>query len=290
MVQAYHNMSGVLNVLASYYSASGTPTYPSGATWATSFREIPGLGYTGAVCRFYRDSDGAEVDMYYYAGGDNLNTARDGSGSSKETWGGSASVYAVKMYDQSGNSNHSYNGTISRTVRLSNAGTWYTANGKLAGYIDGTRYHTLVSTITGAESCTFLVVGKRAATAKAMYPITGYTSGVGVYGFTWYSDDNIYARSNSGYIVSNSTDSGSSQFIGYDIMAGSTRKIYKNASEVASTYNSGSGSTNFDQVYGIDTASEFSNAYYQEMVLYTSDQNAYRSDMFNCANSYYGAY
>jgi hypothetical protein len=61
--------------------------------------------YTGATMTVRKDSDNVTSDFYADAYG-NLGTALNGTGTSINSWLGSATGYVSEWYDQSGKGNH----------------------------------------------------------------------------------------------------------------------------------------------------------------------------------------
>ena len=277
-------------IINSYqFTAAGGSDYPTGAAMAISLREIPGYAWTGAVIRVRRYFDGTEADFYQGATKDSLNTTRGGGGTDIETWLMGDYGTIPKAYDQSGNGNDLYYGTVNRQPRISDDGTLIKVNGMPAMSWSGSPNiytFTVTNPLSAAENWTSILVGKRPNGSFSLWGLTG--GYFAVYSIAVYKDGNTYAHSTSGYIQAASAPT--TQSIWLSTMAGATREIRRNGSDLGASYTAASNSNNLTEFGENESGAEGSFGFTQEFLFWSADKHGSNSAIEAAANGGYSVY
>lgn len=250
----------------------------SGAAAAYSLRQLRSA-YTGNAIRVRRSSDNAEQDFGFVS--NVLDTA------SLLTFCGAGSGFVTTWYDQSGNANNATQSTAVNQPQIVSSGAILTVNSKacMSLSLNNTGFD-LGSTITVAASSYNSFVGKKDGAGTMLRALTSsFTDG---YRLMNFYDNNYYLFAKAGsYIVSNSTDTTTSQILLTGQNVAGTMSIHKNGNVVATTL----GSYNYSNTIGkIGTGASGSAYRLQEAVFYNSDKSSSRTGIESNINTFYTIY
>lgn len=267
---------GILARSASAPSFVGLLDTYSGAAAAYSLRRLSST-YTGNLIRVRRSSDNAEQNIGYDSN-NVLDTA------SLLTFCGAGNGFVTTWYDQSGNANNATQSTAVNQPQIVSSGAILIVNSKacMSLSLNNTGFN-LGSTITVAASSYNSFVGKKDGAGTMLRALTSsFTDG---YRLMNFYDNNYYLFAKSGsYIVSNSTDTTTSQILLTGQNVSGTMSIHKNGNVVATTL----GSYNYSNTIGkIGTGASGSAYRLQEAVFYNSNQSTNRTGIESNINTFY---
>lgn len=255
--------------------------YPS-AQVAFSVRKLRDA-YTGSAFRVRRSSDNVEQDIGFNGDGNLDETALT-------TFIGANNGFVVTWYDQSGNANNATQSTAANQAKIVTAGTIEKINGKAALLFDGTNdgYNLTNSVSSGQPSSQFIV--QKMVTDVSFMGLCGAASGGAntLYGptiFPKYSNT-FFMRWADGYI-SKTGESSTSQLLITGIALNGSGKYYRNNSSQTVSYVGAPLSNNYTQ---LGYSNDYSNAYAQECVFYTTDIDSNVSGIHQQINGYYAIY
>lgn len=251
--------------------------YPN-ATVAYSVRKLR-AAYAGSAIRVRRSSDNAEQDIGFTALGDLDET-------SLTTFVGSNNAFIVTWYDQSGNANNATQSTPSLQPQIVSSGTILTMNSKPCMTLDGSD-DFLALTTQQSVNTDFLhtFVAKRPSSGTRMYGLASMSD----YLLGLWSNDFYYLQGDTtGLLQSNAQDSTTNRMLLTGINSASTKKIYKDGTEIPSTFIA------TPQVLTLDYIGRYrflySPASLQEIIFYNSNQISNRTGIEGNINTYYAIY
>jgi len=246
------------------------PPVTAGAYYMFGMCEIPSYGYTGPLLRLRRSSDGVEQDFYQNGSKFTLSTVRCG-GTAYSTWRGASSVTVVRWYSQDGSGRYAEQTTVSKQPIFSNSGTDVTLNGNPAMTFDTAngRSLTLSTALSGAESWTQMMIGKRNALGTALIGLAG--GATGAYLLHWNTNA-AFCRSNSGFLGTFVNDLTFANAFWTGIMAGATRVLRKNGSVVSTSFTSGASVDTFSTLGSWNTT--YTDGQIQFVAIWQSSLNA----------------
>jgi hypothetical protein len=253
----------------------------TGAAAAYSLRKLRSA-YTGSAIRVRRSSDNAEQDIGFSGG--NLDTT------ALTSFCGAGNGFVTTWYDQSGNGNNSAQSTAANQPQIVSSGSVILINGKPSLLFDGTNDGmNLTSSITGNQPTSQFLVQKMNSQVSFM-GFCGPASGGGntLYGPTMFPiySNTFYMRWQQGYIEK-AAENITTQLIMSGIGLSSSGKYYRNNSLQTTPFTSAPLTNNYTQLgYGND----YSNAYAQEAIIYSSDQDSNVSGINTNINTYYSVY
>lgn len=267
---------GILARSAAAPSFVGLLDTYSGASAAYSLRRLRST-YTGNLIRVRRSSDNAEQNIGYDSN-NVLDTA------SLLTFVGAGNGFVTTWYDQSGNANNATQSTAVNQPQIVSSGAILTVNSKacMSLSLNNTGFD-LGSTITVAASSYNSFVGKKDGAGTMLRALTSsFTDG---YRLMNFYDNNYYLFAKAGsYIVSNSTDTTTSQILLTGQNVAGTMSIHKNGNIVATTL----GSYNYSNTIGkIGTGASGSAYRLQEAIFYNSDKSSSRTGIESNINTFY---
>ena len=251
--------------------------YPN-ATRAYSVRKLRSA-YTGNAFVVRRSSDGATQDIGFI--GDNLDTG------SLSTFVGASNGFITTWYDQSGNGVNATQVTEADQPQVVSSGTILTTGTKTSIRAVPNQ-HLNFSDINNVIQYSQLLVGKRTATNTRL---TGFgRSAAGGMSLVHFSDSKIYFSWGSGSLlefdVINNTD--------YEVLIGSTTSTTTATAArngVTLTINDTISTAINPTVNTIMRQStQYSNASYQEMILWEFEQDDNFTGIQDNINSYYSIY
>ncbi len=249
-----------------------------GAAAAYSLRKLSST-YSGSAIRVRRSSDNTEQNIGF-----------DGSGNLDEAaltaFVGAGNGFVVTWFDQSGNGNNSTQSIASNQPQIVTSGVVNTINSKPT-ILFNSKWFNLTSDIIAGSSSFCSYVGQRLSSNTIMTAFGGPADG---YTLALWSDNKYYLQSKTtGYIGSNSTDTTTSFMLLTGLNDGTNQKIYKNNSEILSTFTSYS-LNNIIRYMGNYANSFYTNSYFSEVIFYNSDQSSNRSGINSNINTYYSIY
>lgn len=215
--------------------------------------------YTGSCIRVIRSSDNATLDIGFVSGV--LDTA------TMLSFVGSSSGYINRWYSQIG-SNFAFNGTVSTSPRIVNAGTLETLNGKPAIYFDGVDDLLFLnsSEVVNTDFSVF-GYGKRFGSGSMFAPLlTGSSTTL-----MQFSDNNYYLINSSGFNASTSVDTTANNILLEGHSTSLARTIYKNQSLITTTPNLGTFGNSFNTIGGA-YAGNYTKGHLTEVILYDANQ------------------
>jgi len=269
------------------YLASLTPpapsllldTYPNAAV-AYSLRRLA-TAYTGNLIRVRRSSDNAEQNIGF------VNNVLDTA--SLLTFCGAGNGFVTTWYDQSGSGNNATQSTAANQPQIVSSGAMVTTNSKNSMSFDGTNsFLNLASSITAGSSSFNTFVGKRDASGRHLYGLSGGTNEQYLWGLL---SNNYYLQAiTNTYQFSSATDTSTSQLLLTGQNAAGTMSIFKNGN----TITSGAGTTTYTPVIG-SIGNYFNNSLrahcnLQEIIFYNSDQSSNRTGIESNINTFYSIY
>lgn len=252
----------------------------AGATVACSLRKLKST-YTGYAIRVRRSSDDTEQDIGF------VNNLLDETALINFVGnGGSDNGFVVKWYDQSENSDFSQP-IASEQPKIVDAGTVIKINSKSAIRFDGSNDNLIrVGFVSVASSSYMTSVAKRNSSGSILVTLAGNQ-----YLFTLFSDNNYYLQaSTAGYQASNSTDTTNSQILLTGLNNGTSQKMYKNGSEISSSFVSFSLDQTAFKIGQYGNFGQYHAGEIQEVVFYNSNQETNRSGIELNVNTYYAVY
>lgn len=253
----------------------------TGASAAYSLRLLR-TAYTGNCIRVRRSSDNAEQNIGFVS--NDLDTA------SLLTFCGVGNGFVTTWYDQSGNANNGTQTTAANQPQIVSSGALLTVNSKGCLSFDGSNYFlNLASSITAGASSFNTFVGKRDASARRLYGLSGDTNQQ--YLWALWSDNKYYLQAiTNTFQASSATDTSTAQLLLTGQNAAGTMSIFKNGNTITST---SSGFT-YTPIIG-SIGNYFNNilrAYcnLQEIVFYNSNQSTNRTGIESNINTFYTIY
>jgi len=251
--------------------------YPN-ATRAYSVRKLKS-NYAGNAFTVRRSSDGATQDIGFI--GDNLDTG------SLSTFVGANNGFITTWYDQSGNNVNATQATEADQPQVVSSGTILTTGTKTSIKAVPNQ-HLNFSDINNVIEYCQLVVGKRTATNRRL---TGFgRSTAGGMGLVHFSDSIIYFSWGSGSLL----DFGAVNNTDYEVLIGSTT-----STTTATAARNGSTLTINDTIFTainptvntmMRNSTQYSDASYQEMILWEFEQDDNFTGIQDNINSYYSIY
>jgi len=259
------------------------------ALFAYSFRKLK-TGVT-QCCRIFRASDAAQLDIGF--SGDVVDTAAIASHCS------GTDGYLVRMYDQSGNANHTDALTPDGTEPLIYTGGAMKQVNSKSSFQLGTRMVKLPTGLwNSATDITLLMVLKAANAAgsnKGVFaPSTTNSSGLEVLQTKVIAIDTLMRMNGT------NRTAGSNLLFGDDVQ--SLMEVYGNTSNIAAYYNNAAvtlsssaamPTLNFNGQYaigGYDNTNVLTGGNWQEIIGYSADKSASRATIASNINSYYSIY
>lgn len=256
-------------------------TYPNAAA-AYSLRQLRSA-YTGNAIRVRRSSDNTEQDFGFVS--NVLDTA------SLLTFCGAGNGFVTTWYDQSGNANNGVQTTAANQPQIVSSGAMVTVNGKNSMIFDGSiDSFNLTSTITVGTSNYQSFVGKRDATARALF---GLANGITGSGYFWGlgTDNNYYLQAKTTqYQASTTTDSTISQLLLTGLNNAGTMSMFKNGNTITSSANILLINTNISTIGFYSNNAAVANCKLQEIVFYNSNQSTNRTGIETNINTFYTIY
>ena len=270
--------------------------YPN-ANLAYGLRRLT-VNYTGSLIRVRRSSDNAELDIGFDSNND-LDTT------SLLSFAGSDSAYVVKMYNQSGvaYTSDARGRTASEQPRIVNSGTLETLNGMPTMYFDGIDNQFIVDQGTGtslpanyaSDLSTFQTVQINGFTTAGRLFSHYKTSTKRNFEFRQLTNTSGVMQYLDGNTPSSNTFSSSAitttsmSCLGFDRIAGTSIQIYQNNTQISNnTHNLVDAYIGAIYIMG-DLSSAFNTeGYLSESILYTSNQNSNRNNIYLNQKSYYG--
>jgi hypothetical protein len=259
-------------------------TYP-GAAAAYSLRKLR-TAYTGSCIRVRRSSDNTQTDIGFNVLG-GLDTV------SLLTFCGISNGFITIWYDQSGNSRNTFQTGISgnpshASPQIVISGSLVTINGKAAVLFSTSAFYTPSFSLVSDVSY-FMVQKTNVSNAQGL--TIGNAKGFGALFGKW-NDGKIYLQrvTNSGGFFTGVANTSLTQSLLEAFTISSTMNIYQNGSLQSSTAPASfsNTTTTFDSIgYG---SSSYSNAYGQEVIVYTSNQTSNRTAIETNINSFYTIY
>jgi hypothetical protein len=257
-------------------------SYP-GAAAAYSFRKLR-TAYTGSCIRVRRSSDNTQTDIGFNVLGE-LDTV------SLLTFCGVSNGFITIWYDQSGNSRDTFQTGISgnplfATPQIVISGSLITI--KASALFSTSAFYTPSFSLVSDVSY-FMVQKTNVSNQRGL--TIGNAKGFGALFGKW-NDGKIYLQrvTNSGGFFTGVSNTNLNQSLLEAFTIGSTMNIYQNGSLQSSTAPASfSNTTTTFDVIGYGSAS-YSNAYGQEVIVYTSNQSANRTAIETNINSFYTIY
>ena len=256
--------------------------YP-GAKRAYSVRKISS-SYTGDAIRVRRSSDNAEQNIGFV--GEDLDT------SALTSFVGANDGFITTWYDQSGNGSNATQTTAATQATIVSAGTIYTAGTKPAIYASSGRSFMQFTAFTTTLVSNLLVGKKASSTSDAMIGIGGTKPAGAAPMLSHWTDSNIYFQWLTKYSFPNSAISN----IDYETIfaattSASTSVIWRNGSSLAlSNATDNNINNNYSQMFKYTEGPTESNAYFQDLVVWDSDQSANAAGIDSNVNAYYSIY
>lgn len=253
--------------------------YPNAAA-AYSVRLLSST-YSGALVRIRRANDNSEEDFYPDSNNELSLNSGDGGGTTLGSWIGINDGYIVTWYDQSGNSRDASQAVSSQQAKILNGGSFITVNAKPA--LDFTIDNTQEVASSIPSSSNYSLFSVLSSTDTQAIPYNNTPNGSGSY-FSWWQNGST-SNPNSGV--------GTPSYY-YD-------SLLINPSNTQTLYNNyATGNQEFQQVVNLDF-STWSNfvfggwgssgyaftGYFQEIVLYDSDQTSNISGIYANQSNYF---
>jgi hypothetical protein len=260
----------------------------TGAKRAYSVRKLSS-SYTGDAIRVRRSSDNAEQNIGFV--GEDLDT------SALTTFCSGTDGFITTLYDQSGNGENATQSTASKQAQIVSSGTIYTTGTKSSFYVSSGRSLMEFTSFTTNQVAQLLVGKKASSTSDYFTAFTGNNPGVATTLFSHWTDSNIYFQWEDYYSFPNSSISNADyEVIFATTTSASTSVIWRNGSSLALSNNSLPDiNNNYTGIftYGISTGTPGSydaNAYYQELIIWDSNESANAAGIQTNINTYYSIY
>ena len=237
----------------------------TGAAAAYSLRRLAGT-YTGSAIRVRRASDDAEQDIGFDENGDLDTTAL-------ATFCSGTNGFVKVWYCQSGNGNDATQTTTSAQPKIydSASGVLLINSNKPALSFNGSSRFNLSSTLSSSNQNFFYV--------------TDTTTDLGVY---LLADESNYVRNQvTRYLLYNG-----SSFYSANISVSSGYSVHSVVNNLGA-YQNGSKLADFSNSFTINynqILRSYSARYYQELIIYPSDQSSNRTGIETNINDYFGIY
>lgn len=270
-------------------ASSGIPfiglldTYPNAAA-AYSLRKLRSA-YSGLSIRVRRSSDNTSQDIGFNSLG-NLDTT------SLLSFVGAGSGFVSIWYDQSGNGYNLIQNTAANQARIVLNGVLETLNGKPAlvsrfNSANFAHYNVTYNSPITSPSTTFHI-GSNVGSAAATYLFDSISSSTRIYS-TSYNTTWIRIGGSAEFALTGYTQGITTQRIINAIYNGSSSKISINngAYTTGNTGTSGASGLTLGASY---LNSLHANAYYQEHIVYPSNQESNVNNIDTNINSYYSIY
>jgi hypothetical protein len=272
----------------------------TGAAVAYSLRKLR-TDYSGNAIRVRRSSDNAEQDFGFSS--NVLDTA------SLLTFCGVGDGFVTTWYDQSGNARNITNATAINQPRIVNAGSIETLNGKPSVFFDGSNDRLNSSAFTWGTALTFIGAFSTVDTNNynKLYSIgvDNFTSSyafstfAGATALDWLANDSLftgkgYLNTSNPRIISNGQlFTNNIQYLMFLNLSNTASNAYKNASEILYRVNTTGTTDNTSNILYLgasDTNTQNYNGRTQELIFYTSNQNANRTGIETNINTFYNIY
>ena len=258
----------------------------SGNKVAISLRKVK-CGYTGALVRIRRSNDNSEQDIYPVSGGVEIDT------SAILSFVGSNSAYVVKWYNQSGFGD-AITVVSSQQARIVNAGTIERVNGKVAVYADGGDLYAIASLQLYTYNATFAVSKSNTPFLIVEHSVEANIND----GFYFYTSNNgpwLFRRTSVNYASGVANWAGTDQVITSLQYNSSGGVYYKNGTAQSNGTVTGSTLSNTQTTKDLYILARNGpvaplTGYFQELLLWDSDQSANRTAIEANINSYYSVY
>lgn len=204
-------------------------------------------------------------------------------------------VFVVTWYDQSGNDNDATQSTAASQPKIVDAGSVVEENGKPAINTQTDDYFTASSLVTGTSARSIILIGRTDSAVSSnngMVDLNAVSGSSGelynltseiatrVSGFALYNDD----YQNSTPLLLEQYFAAGGDVIDIDTYLNTTLLTISSSSNA--TLNTSSGSTRINK---LSYASGIS-GYYQELIIYASDQSANRTGIEGNINDFYSIY
>lgn len=251
----------------------------TGAAAAYSLRKLR-TAYTGYCIEVRRSSDDTTQNIGF------VNNVLDES--SLTTFCGAGNGFVKTWYDQVG-SNNVTQGTTANQPQIVSSGSVLTENSKPAIYFDITDILSVNFTAINQPD-TIIMVVKFAALNSYNFIIDGYgsTNRQAIYLNNSSNYFIMYAISNSRPVSNNTKDTNQNIIIG--LFNGSSSRLYKNGTEGIPEYadigTSSLGGITIGNIY----SGNFGDQYFQECIVYPSDQTSNIAVLNTAINSFYSCY
>jgi len=250
-------------------------TYPN-ATVAYSLRQLR-TAYTGAAIRVRRSSDNAEQDIGFVNG--NLDT------SSLLTFCGAGNGFITTWYDQSGNANNSTQATATSQAQIVSSGAVITdpITNKISTIWNSDAY-AIITSFAPVQQNTQIAVFNRTALAQRITNL-GSNSSLPFIG-QWNTSDVV--QTSYGSAFTHGTSAATGIYI-QTILRNSSNEVKAWHNNVAFPTIVNSNASGLFNHWG-KSASPQSSGYKQELIYWTSNQEANRIGIETDINTYWNAY
>ena len=252
---------------------------------AYSLRKLsPTAVYSGPAIRVRRSSDNAELDINFITSDANsgIDTA------ALLSFVGAGNGFVSIWYNQDGSGNNATQITAVSQPIIVSSGTLLTIAGVPRIDFDGTNDFLTIPTINFAASNYHSFVGKRDASGRKLFALAGTQYAIAL----WF-DNKYYLQNNTaGYLTSTTTDLSTSHLLITGLReSGGTQKLFKNNTEVSTSFVSFSLSTTITAIGRyINSAQQSSFCSIQETVYYNTDESANRVAIETDINNYYSIF
>jgi hypothetical protein len=265
-----------------YWDGSQTSLLDSygGSAAAYSLRALSSA-YVGPLVRVRRASDNAEQDIYANYDG-TLNT------SSLESFCSGTDGFVETWYDQSGNANDATQTSAADQPQIVSSGSVILEGGKPSLDFDGSDdFLNLTSSISTNVNYTAFQVLKRSATGTLSITLAGVNPQDSYLAWN-FTDNNVYFRSERGYITTSLNSINQTLFTSLNIQSGNMT-IYQDGTSLLSATPTTLVGTSLMNAIGI-RGSNYGTGTTQEIIVYASDQSTNRTGIETNINDFYSIY
>lgn len=265
-----------------YIYGAGGASYPVDDYSPDVAYSVRKISSTATNClRVRRSSDSTEQDIGF--SGDAIDTA------SMESFCGVGDGFVVKWYDQAG-TNHLTMSTAANQPKIVSAGITMTGtNGFSAMQFDGTNDHfTLTSNINTTTDNTDVLVFDRASSGIHSVGFGNTTSTP--YLTYWLNSDVTYWKpaAAAGQIIE-AANTGTGDWLIFTVQTGGTAYHWKNNVAKLTPSYGWTASGNTLTVFG-RRSTGYHNGYFQEVMLFSTDETSNRTAIQDNINTYYSIY